>query len=203
MFTIIGKKAITKASSTRDVVPSPNHTMNSGASATLTHGYALAKQSHVEEGMARIQERNARAYISALVRHGYSRMLFCEMDALHGQWEQALEDLDDILLQDEQAGGGYSVAECHRLKGEWLLQLEADHQSQAEASFQQALTIARQQDSKWAELRAATSLARLWQQQNKCQDAYELLVPVYGWFMEGCDTTDLKDAKSLLEELEK
>ncbi|MCZ6871972.1 MAG: AAA family ATPase, partial [bacterium] len=149
------------------------------------YGYALAKQGHVEEGMARIQERNARAYISALVRHGYSRMLFCEMDALHGQWEQALEDLDDILLQDEQAGGGYSVAECHRLKGEWLLQLEADHQSQAEASFQQALTIARQQGNKWGELRAAASLARLWQQQDKRQDAHDLLAPVYGWFSEG------------------
>ena len=166
------------------------------------YGYALAKQGHVEEGMARIQERNARAYISALVRHGYSRMLFCEMDALHGQWEQALEELDDILLQDDQAGGGYSISEGYRLKGEWLLQLEADHQAQAEASFQQALTIARQQDNKWGELRVATSLARLWQQQGKRQDAYDLLAPVYNWFTEGFDTADLQEAKALLRQLE-
>ncbi len=71
-----------------------------------------------------------------------------------------------------------------------------------EACFQQALDIARQQQAKSWELRAATSLARLWQSQNKRQDAYDLLAPVYEWFTEGFDTADLKEAKALLSELE-
>ena len=70
-----------------------------------------------------------------------------------------------------------------------------------ELCFQQALDIARRQEAKSWELRAAASLARLWQSQNKRQDAYDLLAPVYKWFTEGFDTADLKDAQSLLDEL--
>jgi predicted ATPase len=72
---------------------------------------------------------------------------------------------------------------------------------EAEASFQQALAIARRQQAKALELRAAMSLARLWQQQGKCAEVYELLSPVYQWFTEGFDTADLQEAKALLEEL--
>ena len=74
--------------------------------------------------------------------------------------------------------------------------------SEAETSFHQALSIARQQQAKSLELRAATSLARLWQSQDKRQDATDLLAPVYVWFTEGFDTADLQEAKALLEELE-
>ncbi len=70
-----------------------------------------------------------------------------------------------------------------------------------EACFQKAIAIARNQQAKSWELRAAMSLARLWQSQGKCQDAYDLLAPVYGWFTEGFDTADLKDARGLLDEL--
>ena len=73
--------------------------------------------------------------------------------------------------------------------------------SQAETCFQQALDTARRQQAKSLELRAATSLARLWQSQGKRQDAYDLLAPVYGWFTEGFDTADLQEAKALLEAL--
>jgi predicted ATPase len=73
--------------------------------------------------------------------------------------------------------------------------------AQAEACFLQALAIARRQQAKALELRAAMSLARLWQQQGKCAAAHELLASIYGWFTEGFDTADLKDAKALLEEL--
>jgi predicted ATPase len=74
-------------------------------------------------------------------------------------------------------------------------------QEEAETWLQRALDVARHQEAKSLELRAATSLARLWQQQGKHTAAYELLAPIYGWFNEGFDTADLQDAKALLEEL--
>jgi predicted ATPase len=72
---------------------------------------------------------------------------------------------------------------------------------EAETWLQRALGVARRQEAKSLELRAAMSLAKLWQSQNKRQDAYDLLAPIYGWFTEGFDTADLKDAKVLLDEL--
>ncbi len=83
-----------------------------------------------------------------------------------------------------------------------LLSQSSDNQPEAETCFHQALTVARRQQAKSWELRAATSLARLWQSQNKRQDAYDLLAPVYNWFTEGFDTADLQEAKTLLDELD-
>jgi predicted ATPase len=91
--------------------------------------------------------------------------------------------------------------ELYRLKGELLLQQSSDNQAEAEDCFHHALDLARNQQAKSFELRTATSLARLWQQQGKRQEAYDLLAPVYYWFTEGFDTADLKDAKALLDEL--
>ena len=82
-----------------------------------------------------------------------------------------------------------------------LLQQAVLDTAQAEACFQQALAIARRQQAKSWELRAAMSLSRLWQQQDKQAEARELLAPVYGWFTEGFDTADLQEAKALLEAL--
>jgi predicted ATPase len=82
-----------------------------------------------------------------------------------------------------------------------LLQQAVPETAQAEACFQQALTIARRQQAKSWELRAAMSLARLWQCQGKRSTAYELLAPIYHWFTEGFDTADLQEAQALLEEL--
>jgi predicted ATPase len=79
----------------------------------------------------------------------------------------------------------------YRLKGELLLQQSAEHQGEAEESLRQALDIARRQEAKSLELRAAMSLARLWQRQGKCAAAHALLAPIYGWFTEGFDTADL------------
>ena len=92
-------------------------------------------------------------------------------------------------------------AEIYRHKGVLLLKQAVPDASQAETCFHQALSVARHQQAKSLELRAATSLARLWQSQDKRQDATDLLAPVYGWFTEGFDTADLKDAKALLDEL--
>jgi predicted ATPase len=79
--------------------------------------------------------------------------------------------------------------------------IDDPHSAEAEVCFHQALAITRRQQTKSLELRAATSLARLWQQQGKRAEAHELLAPIYGWFTEGFDTADLQEAKTLLEEL--
>jgi predicted ATPase len=98
----------------------------------------------------------------------------------------------------EASGHGDLLAEAYRLQGSLLLRQAGTAAAQAEACFQQALTIARRQQAKSWELRAATSLARLWQQQGKQAEAHELLAPIYSWFTEGFDTADLRDAQTLL-----
>ena len=92
-------------------------------------------------------------------------------------------------------------AEIHRTAGEITLLSPAPDAAKAQAHFERALAIARAQQAKSWELRAATSLARLWRDQGKRQQARELLAPIYGWFSEGFDTRDLKEAKALLDEL--
>ncbi|MEE9149196.1 MAG: hypothetical protein V3U27_17570, partial [Candidatus Tectomicrobia bacterium] len=118
------------------------------------------------------------------------------------QPEEGLYVLAEALEIVDATDMGFYEAELYRLKGTLQLQLHAgQHTGEAEASFRRALDIARHQHAKSWELRAATSLARLWQQQDKRQDATDLLAPVYNWFTEGFDTADLIDAKALLEEL--
>jgi predicted ATPase len=89
----------------------------------------------------------------------------------------------------------------YRLQGELLLRLPLPDLPQATACLHQALDVARHQQAKALELRAALRLSRLWQQQGQRTDAYELLAPLYGWFTEGFDTADLQDAKAVVEEL--
>ena len=101
----------------------------------------------------------------------------------------------------QNIGERWYEGERYRLKGDLLLALSVDHQAQAEACFQQALAVARDQQARSWELRAAMSLSRLWQQQGKQAEAHALLAPIYGWFTEGFDTTDLREAKALLDEL--
>jgi hypothetical protein len=120
-----------------------------------------------------------------------------------------LAALEEALTLVEKTGERYYEAELHRQRGELLLLSEAKsqpaqgsrEQHEAEACFQHALDVARQQQAKSLELRAAMSLARLWQRQGKCAETYDLLAPVYNWFTEGFDTADLMDAKALLDEL--
>jgi predicted ATPase len=112
-------------------------------------------------------------------------------------WSAVQQALDAV----EASGRRDYEAELYRLKGVLLLQQAVPDAAQAEACFRQALVLSRQQQAKSLELRAAISLARLWQSQGKRQDAYDLLAPVYGWFTEGFDTADLIDAKALLNEL--
>lgn len=117
-----------------------------------------------------------------------------------GQVTERLAAVGEALALVDGMGPRYCEAELHRLKGELLLQQTTPDPCQAEGCFQQALQVARRQAAKSWELRAAMSLARLWQSQGKHQDAYDLLAPVYGWFTEGFDTADLQEAKALLDE---
>jgi len=118
-----------------------------------------------------------------------------------GQAVVGLPVLTKALSLADQTGECDYEAELHRLKGELLRSLAFSNDSETETCFHRALDIARHQHAKSWELRAATSLARLWQSRDKRQDAYDLLAPVYEWFTEGFDTADLQEAKALLEEL--
>ena len=117
------------------------------------------------------------------------------------QAEVGLHLLSEALADVSETDAHFLEAELYRLKGELLLSWSSDHATEAETCFHQALSIAQSQSAKSWELRAATSLARLWQQQGKRQEAHDLLAPVYEWFTEGFDTADLKDAKALLDKL--
>jgi predicted ATPase len=127
--------------------------------------------------------------------------LIVEAYGQHGQVEEGLRALADALTLVNTTEERWNEAELHRLQGELFLQHPLPDTQQAEACFQQALTVARHQQAKSWELRAAISLSRLWQHQGKRTQAHELLAPVYGWFTEGFDTADLQEAKVLLEEL--
>jgi predicted ATPase len=118
-----------------------------------------------------------------------------------GQIEEGLRLLAEALAVADTNGEQVNEARLHRLRGEFLLVLSADNLAEAEACFQQALAVARRQQAKLFELRAAMSLARLWQRQGKRDAACALLAPIYGWFTEGFDTPDLQEAKVLLDEL--
>jgi len=118
---------------------------------------------------------------------------------LTGQIEHALARSDEALQIVERTGERWFEAELHRHKGQLLLR--QGHSEAAENLYGKALSIAEEQGAKLWELRAATSLARLWGEQGRRAEAQELLAPAYGWFTEGFDTADLKEAKALLDAL--
>jgi predicted ATPase len=112
---------------------------------------------------------------------------------------QALAEAHTLMQQHEER---WWEAEIARLRGVLLLRQPVPQEEEAETWLQQTLDVARGQEAKSLELRAAMSLARLWQQQGKQAEAHALLAPVYGWFTEGFETADLQEAKALLEELD-
>jgi len=116
-----------------------------------------------------------------------------------GQIEEGLTLLDDALHIVERTGERWFAAELHRRKGQLLLR--QGYSEAAEELYREALSIAREQEAKLWELRAAASLARLRRDQGRRREARDLLAPVYGWFTEGFDTPDLREAKALLDEL--
>ena len=119
-----------------------------------------------------------------------------------GRRAEGLAAIAEALALVEGAGERYYEAEIWRIKGELLLKAAASNaQAEAESCYRKAIEIARQQSAKMWELRAATSLARLWRHQGKIVEAQQMLAGIYGWFTEGFDTADLQKAKALLEEL--
>ena len=116
-----------------------------------------------------------------------------------GQWQVALEHLAEARRLAEERAELWFQAETFRLTGEVLL--ATGDTAAAEASYREAIAIAQRQSAKLWELRAATSLARLWRDQGKRGEARDLLAPVYGWFTEGFSTPVLQEAKALLGEL--
>jgi class 3 adenylate cyclase/predicted ATPase len=171
---------------------------------SLMHGWALAHQGQAQAGIERINQ-GLRAYCAtgAELLRSYFLALLAEAYGIMGQSEAGLTALTEALTHADTTGERWYEAELYRLKGELLLQQNSDNQADAETCFAQAMTIAQNQQAKSFELRTATSLARLWQQQGKRQEAHDLLAPVYGWFTEGFDTADLIEAKALLDELER
>jgi len=130
-----------------------------------------------------------------------------------GQAEEGLSVLTEALAAVDKTGERFYEAELHRLKGELSLQskqvetsqdkseAKTNPEAEAEECFCKAIEIARRQSAKSLELRAVMSLSHLWRRQGKGEEARQMLAEIYGWFTEGFDTVDLKEAKSLLEEL--
>jgi DNA-binding winged helix-turn-helix (wHTH) protein/predicted ATPase len=171
---------------------------------TMYHGWALAAQGQMEAGIAQVQQGLA-AYRATGARFILSRCLglLAELHGRAGQLDAGRTVLAEACAVVRQDGLSSFAAELYRIQGDFLLQTGTRHQEgEAEASLLQALAIARQQQAKAYELRAAVSLGRLWQRQGKPDAAWELLRPIYGWFTEGWwDTADLRDARALLEDL--
>jgi predicted ATPase len=168
----------------------------------MLRGWVLAHQGRVQEGVEQITQGllTYRATGAELLRP-YFLALLAEAHSVSGQPEAGLPVLTEALALVDTTGERWCEPELYRLKGALLLQQSSAHQAEAEVSFHRAIAIAQNQQAKSWELRAATSLARLWQQQGKRREAYDLLAPVYHWFTEGFDTADLQEAKALLDEL--
>ena len=170
----------------------------------LLRGSELVAQGQEEEGMAQMRQGWA-AYrtTGARFRGSHFLALLAEACMKVQHVEEGLSALTEALTAVDDTGGRYYEAELYRLKGELLLVRDAPRPQvvDAEASFRQALALARRQQAKSLELRTAMSLSRLWQRQGQRQEAHDLLAPIYGWFTEGFDTADLQEAKALLEAL--
>jgi len=166
----------------------------------MLHGWALVAQGHNAQGLAQLQQGlTAMQAIGMEVGRPDGLARLAAAYGMGGQPEAGLQVLAEALATARTTGEGLLEPERYRLRGELVLQQTVPDTHKAETCFQQALTIARHQHAQSLELRAAMSLARLWQQQGKRADAHELLAPVYGWFTEGFDTADLQEAKVLLD----
>jgi TOMM system kinase/cyclase fusion protein len=169
---------------------------------TVLQGSVLAEQGQSAEGIAQMRQGIAawRA-TGAELQLPYYLALLVEAYGKAGQAEEGLRVLDEALTAVHKTGERQHEAELYRLKGELLLKQDVPDEQEVESCLRQAVDVARQQQAKSLELRAAMSLSRLWQYQGKRVKAHDLLAPIYGWFTEGFDTADLQEAKALLDAL--
>jgi class 3 adenylate cyclase/predicted ATPase len=166
----------------------------------LPRGWAKAQLGDVPDGIADIREgMERRLALNIGAVWPWFMAVLGDAYGAAGEIATGLETVAEALQWVERNDERLYEAEAHRIKGELLLR--QDGPDEAENCFQEALAVARRQQAKSWELRAATSLARLWQQQHRRDQARELLAPVYDWFTEGFDTADLIDAKALLDQL--
>jgi predicted ATPase len=169
---------------------------------TVLCGWSLAIQGQWMEGHAQLQRGLDAWRATGAGNSGpYFLTLLVEVHRQAGQIDAGFTVLAEALMLVDKTAERWYEAELHRLKGELLLQHAAPDATQAETCFQHALGLARRQQAKSLELRAAMSLSRLWQQHGKRTAAHDLLAPIYGWFTEGFDTADMQEARALLEEL--
>ena len=171
----------------------------------IQRGWLAAEDGRAEEGLAQMRYGLARHQeIGALVLVPAYLALVAEVYEKLGLAAEGLSAVSEAIIAGQQSGQHYWEAEPHRLRGALTLRAAASaaHAAEAESCFLQALEVARSQKAKSLELRAATSLSRLWADRGKAKEALALLSGIYHWFTEGFDTLDLRDAKSLLEELE-
>jgi predicted ATPase len=172
------------------------------AMGTILRGWALALESRSEEGMAQVREGlTAWRAIGAGRLVPYYGTVLADVSAHLSYTAEGLQALDEAHTLVEQHEERWWEAEVCRLRGVLLLRQPGASLEEAEAWLQRALDVARRQEAKSLELRAAMDVSRLWQQQGKRTEAHALLAPIYGWFSEGFDTADLQEAKVLLEEL--
>lgn len=170
-------------------------------------GWVAARQGRVEEGLAKLHQA-LELYRATGVRFTLTDLLgsLAEAYGMAGDVDQGLGFMAQALAEVERGGERYFEAELYRIMGELLLTKaerndRATMEKEAEACFQQSLAVARRQMAKSFELRTAISLARLFKKQGKLSEARKLVEDIYGWFSEGFDMPDLKEAKSLIEEL--
>jgi predicted ATPase len=167
--------------------------------AVALDGWVKATEGDCDVGCATISE-GMKEYAQTLLMRPFLLGLLADAHIRAGRAKQALQALEEGLGLMAAKGEVLWEPELHRLSGHaWLLQ--PTDRSEAEACYTRAIEVARGQRARLVELRAATSLGRLWADQGKRTQARDLLAPVYGWFTEGFDTADLKDAKGLLDEL--
>ena len=172
------------------------------AHALILRGWALVEQGQRDEGVAQLR-KGLIAYraTGAELERPHWLGLMAEACAKTGQIEEALSAVSEALAATKHYGIRYYEAELNRLEGELRLGLNTADAKRAEVCFRRAIDIARAQQARSFELRASTSLARLWRDQGKRAEARDMLGPIYNWFTEGFDAPDLKDAKALLDEL--
>jgi adenylate cyclase len=161
---------------------------------------ALAMQGEKEEGVALLRRNGALRAAETEQQRSHYLVMLSEALAAAGRPAEALSALEEAVNTIDRTAEHSYEAELYRLKGELWLE-GGGKESEAEQCFQQAIGIARQQSAKTFELRAATSLARLWQQHGRQSEAHAALTEMYDSFIEGFDTADLRGARALLEEL--